>query len=79
MAETEKKAAAASPAATDSKAMSSRVIKCDCAAGPAASFQDAEYGKGMRLHTIKIKGESRTMKNVSGFVCTVCGKVKSSR
>jgi len=31
-------------------------------------FQDKKYGKGMRVHTVKVNGQA---------ICTVCESVKS--
>ena len=39
------------------------VLSCDCN----NEFQDKEYGKNKRLHTLGLKGK----------VCTVCGKIKT--
>jgi hypothetical protein len=38
---------------------------CDCK----HEFQDKEYGKGVRLHTVSEDGKK--------FRCTVCGKEKT--
>lgn len=36
-----------------------------------AQFQDARYGKGMRLHNVRVKGKR------IGLTCTCCGKQKT--
>lgn len=36
-----------------------------------AKYQDAKYGKGMRLHNIRVKGKEL------GATCTVCGNRKA--
>ncbi len=53
---------------------SSRIKRCGCqskgvAPGvlSASAFQDEEYGKGMRVHTVKRDGSHN---------CTVCGSHK---
>ena len=43
------------------------IKQCSCKEGPAAEFQDRQYGKGMRVHNIMEKGGAR---------CTVCGNIK---
>lgn len=47
------------------------IIKCTCK----HEFQDARYGKGIRVHN-KIKSKSSGMEE---FRCTVCGTVRGSR
>lgn len=53
---------------------SSRVKRCGCASKgvakgvmSASEYQDEEYGKGFRVHTVKRNGE---------HVCTVCSNVR---
>ena len=43
-----------------------KILKCDCK----NEFQDALYGKGMRLFNPQGKGKDQG----SSYICTVCGK-----
>ena len=53
------------------------IYPCNCtgknADGPAAKFQDKQYGKGKRVHTVGIErsGGAHIIR------CTVCGKEKT--
>jgi len=42
-----------------------RILRCTCS----HVFQDRKYGKGKRLHNIKVG-------NTKGYACTVCSNVK---
>jgi len=42
--------------------------------GSGAAYQDAKYGKGMRLHNPRFGGKP---KKFDGYTCTICGTVKS--
>lgn len=44
--------------------MATEVKKCNCAGSPAAKYQDATYGNGMRVMNEDMK---------KGYTCTVCG------
>lgn len=41
-----------------------------CIKGPAATFQNQQYGNNRRVHNTFVKGKA-------GFRCTVCGKETS--
>lgn len=43
-------------------------VKCKCT-GPAADFQDKQYGKDMRIANVTQKGEPQSR----DVRCTVCG------
>ena len=45
--------------------MYTEVKHCDCV----SEFQDKEYGKKQRLHSVQKEGKA--------FKCTVCGKIKT--
>ena len=53
------------------------ILSCFCECSPGgntrgAEYQDAKYGKDMRVHN-KAKGANRTVK----YRCTICGREKT--
>jgi len=54
------------------------ILPCFCECSPdgntcGAKFQDAKYGKGMRVHN---KAVHKGPKGTSKYRCTVCGREK---
>lgn len=47
--------------------MPAHVKPCNCTGTPATTFQDENYGKGMRVFSEKKEGKA--------FKCTCCGKI----
>jgi len=46
----------------------SKLLRCGCE----SEFQDKEYGKGIRLHTVVTRPEKKSWR----YTCTVCGGKK---
>ena len=48
-------------------------VSCSCTTGPSAAFQDARYGKGVRVANLSTKSVRAGVSSVE-VSCTVCGK-----
>lgn len=46
-----------------------KIAPCNCQ----HSYQDAKYGKGMRVHNVVLKG-----KKAGTYICTVCNTRKGN-